>query len=288
MLASFIILVVEVWGSIVTGSLALLSDAGHMLGDLSGLLIAYLALRWASRPATAQASYGFYRAEVLAAAVNGIILLGIVVFLASRAVQRIRSPLETLDTNVVLPVAVLGLLVNLLAAWLLHEDARENINTRGAFWNVLGDAVASVGVITSALLVRWTGDPLWDTLVTFFVAAIILYGAYGLLRSTMQILLEVAPPHIDLADVKRQVESLEGVVNVHDLHVWTLTPGKHSASLHVSIARDQIPTFHQVTKRIEGLLVDRFGLEHATIQVEPEGEDHVSDRFDPVRGQLND
>lgn len=276
----------EVYAAWRTGSLALLSDAGHLLIDLSGLVLAYFALRWASRPATPQATYGFYRAEVLAAGVNGVLLVAIVLFLTVRAVERLRSPLADLDHGFVLWVAVVGLAANLVAARMLHHDAHENINTRGAYWNVLGDALASVGVIVSALLVRWTGSPSWDTYVTFLVAGIISWGALGLLRSSAAILLETAPPHLDMEEVKRSVEGLAGVLNVHDLHVWTLTPGEYSLTMHVSIRRETIPEFHHVTHAIEDLLAERYGLEHCTIQVEPEGLDPQSDRYDPVHGEL--
>lgn len=277
---------VELWASFTTGSLALLSDAGHLLVDLSGLAVAYVALRVASRPATPQATFGFTRAEVLAAAFNGMLLVGIATFIVVRAVGRLQQPLEDLDHTTVLWVAVLGLAANLIAAQMLRRDAGENINTRGAWLNVLGDALASIGVIISALLVRWTGDPVWDTLVSFVVAGIILVGAFALVRSSTQILLEVAPPHIDPADVKRAVETVPDVVNVHDLHVWTHTPGRHSATLHASIRREAVPRFHRVVQEVEDVLMERFGLDHCTIQVEPQGADAVSDRFDPVRGVL--
>ncbi len=286
LLASGSVLIVEVWASIRTGSLALLSDAGHLLIDLSGLVLAYFALRWASRPATPQATYGFYRAEVLAAGINGVLLVGIVLFLVYRAFERLRDPLPELDTSLVLIVALIGLAANIIAALMLHRDAQENINTRGAYWNVLGDAVASVGVVFSALLVRWTGNSSWDTYVTFLVAAIIAYGALGLLRASASILLETAPPHLDMADVKRAVEGLGDVVNVHDLHCWTLTPGQYSLTMHVSIAAAAVPRFHHVIHDIEELLLERFELDHCTIQVEPEGADPESDRFDPVHGEL--
>lgn len=288
LMASGSVFVVEVWAAIKTGSLALLSDAGHLLVDLSGLLMAYIALRWASRPATPQATYGFVRAEVLAAGLNGILLIGIAGFLVTRAIGRLRSPLADLDHVTVLWVAILGLGANLLAARLLQHDAKESINTRGAFFNVLGDALASVGVIVSALLVRFTGDPLWDTVVSFFVAAIIIVSGFALIRSTAAILLEVAPPDIDPGDVKARVESLDDVVNVHDLHIWTHTPGRHSATLHVTITRASTPRFHLVTRDIEALLDENFGLDHCTIQVEPAGEDAESDRFDPVHGVLRE
>lgn len=286
LLASGSVLVVELWASYITGSLALLSDAGHLLVDISGLLMAYVALRMASRPATPQATYGFFRAEVLAAAFNGILLIGVAAFISYRAWGRLQDPLPELDGVVVLVVAIIGLLANLLAAFILHRDAQENINTRGAFLNVMGDALASIGVIISAVLVIWTGDTVWDTVVSFVVAAIIIYSAIGLMRSAIHILLEVAPSHLDLHEIKRQVEALSGVVNVHDLHVWTLTPGRYSATFHVSIDRDRSSDFHVIIKDIENLLSERFDLTHCTIQVEPEGEDAVSDRFDPVSGEM--
>jgi cobalt-zinc-cadmium efflux system protein len=276
MAASLAILVIELWGAAITGSLGLLADAGHAVTDMSGLILAYLALRWASRPATPQATYGYYRAEVLAALINGILLIGIVGFLVFRAFDRLRSPLLQLDSLTVQLVAGAAMVVNIGAAVLLRGDAQKNINAKGAFFNVVGDALASFAVLVSGLLVFVTGHTIWDTLVTFVVAGIILVGAIHLLRQTTSILLEVAPPHIDLAEMKQAVEKVDGVINVHDLHVWTLTPGRHSASLHVSIAKERVPTFHAVIRGIEDLLADEFGLEHCTIQVEPEGEDHVS------------
>ncbi len=286
--ASGSVLILELWASWVTGSLALLSDAGHLFVDISGLLLAYMALRWAARPATPRATYGFYRAEVLAAAANGFLLLGVVLFIVGRAIERLNSPLEHLDTNIVLPVAIIGLLANLVAAKFLQTDAKDSINTRGAFLNVMGDALASLGVIASALLVRFTGDPIYDTLVSFVVAAIIGVAAVGLIRDTSSILLERTPSHIMADDVKRAVESVPGVVNVHDLHVWTLTPGRHSASLHATIATSHLTEFWEVTAAMEAMLAERFGLDHCTIQVEPEGHDEVSDRFDPVSQRLED
>lgn len=280
------ILLVELGAAWTTGSLALLSDAGHVLTDLSALLLAYFALRLASRPATAEATYGYLRAEVLAALINGMVLMGVVLFIVLRAIDRLSHPLPELDTTVVLVVATVGLLVNVVAAMLLHRDAQHNINTRGAYLDVLGDALASVGVIASAALVRATGDPAWDTYVSFLVAGIISVGAIRLMRSATLILLEVTPAHVDLAEVKRVVESVPGVVNVHDLHVWTLTPGQNAATLHASIQRARVPDFHLVIRDIEGVLEDRFGLRHCTIQVEPEGEDAVSDRYDPVTRRL--
>lgn len=279
---------VELWAAIVTGSLALLADAGHLLVDLSGLVLAYFALRLASRPADTQATFGYARAEVLAAAVNGLLIVGVAIAIVVRAWNRLQSPLAELDTDLVLIVATIGLLANILAAYLLEQGAKENINAKGAFLNVLGDALASLGVIVATLLVRFTGDTRYDTFVSFLVAAIIIVAAWGLLRGAVAVLLERAPPHLQPADIKRAVEGLDEVVNVHDLHVWTLTPGEHSLSMHVTISQDATGRFHQVIKQIEDLLMERFDLGHCTIQVEPEGHDDISDRYDPVHGEVVD
>ncbi len=261
-------LVLEAWTAYVTGSLALLSDAGHLMVDLSGLAFAYWALRWAARPASDQATYGYYRAEVLAASLNGFLLIGVVAFVTVSAARRLSNPLEELATTQILIVAVIGLGANILAALFLHDHARTNINAQGAFLNVVGDALASLGVIIATLLVRWTGQTIYDTLVSFVVAGIIAWGAWSLLRSSLRILLELAPPHIDVDAVRNAVLAVDGVLDVHDLHVWTLTPGHHSASLHATVAPSQSDN-HQILRRIEAVLSDEFELDHCTIQLEP-------------------
>ncbi len=286
LLAAAAIFGVELWASLRTGSLALLSDAGHVFVDMTGLLLAYAALVLASKPATPRATYGFGRAEVLAAAINGLLVVGIAVAIVVGALIRLRNPLESLDTGLVLVVATIGLAANLVAAMFLRLDAKQNINSRGAFLNVLGDSLASLGVIVAGLLVWWTGNTLWDTVVSFLVAAIILFAAWNLLKGAVAILLERAPPHLHPQDIKRAVESIPEVRNVHDLHIWTLTPGHHSLSMHASIRRSATDRWLEAIESIEDLLMERFGLEHCTIQVEPEGHDAVSDVYDPVEGEM--
>ncbi len=261
-------LILEVWAAIETGSLALWSDAGHLLVDLSGLAFAYWALRWASRPASDHATYGYYRAEVLAAGLNGFLLIGVVAGITISAVNRLAAPLEELATTQILIVAVIGLAANVLAAIFLHEHAQHNINAKGAFMNVMGDAIASLGVIAATLLVRWTGNTLYDTLISFVVAGIIAWGAWKLLGSSLHILLELAPPHINVESVRAAVEAVEGVADVHDLHVWTLTPGHHSVSLHATVENSHAQS-HRTLRQIERVLSREFGLEHCTIQLEP-------------------
>ncbi len=269
MALSATILLVELWAAWRTGSLALLSDAGHVLTDLSGLGLALVALRVASRPATARATYGFARAEVLAALTNGILLVLVVGTILWRAAHRLQEPLPDLDTGMVLLVGAVGLGANLVSAALLRRDAQDSLNTRGAYLDVVGDALASVGVLASAALVRWTGDVVWDTAVSFLVAGIILVSAWRLLRTTGAILLERVPPHIRIEEVRSAVESVPGVVDVHDLHIWTHTMGRHSTTLHVCVAGERLADAHRVVESIEAVLRDRFGLRHSTIQAEP-------------------
>jgi cobalt-zinc-cadmium efflux system protein len=276
----------ELWAGFKTGSLALLADAGHVFVDMSGLLLAYVALIFASRPASPRATYGYGRAEVLAAAVNGSLVVAIAVNIVIAAVKRLNNPIDSLDTNLILIVAGIGLGANLIAATFLHADSKENINSRGAFLNVMGDSLASVGVIAGALIVRFTGNTVWDTVVSFAVAAIILVAAWNMLRGAVAILLEWAPPHLQPELIKAAVESLSVVRNVHDLHVWTLTPGQHPLSMHVSITEEASAHWVQTIESIEELLMERFGLNHCTIQVEPEGHDQISDSYDPVHGEL--
>lgn len=285
--ASGTVFIAEVWASLRTGSLGLLSDAAHALVDITGLLLAYVALVVASRPASPQATFGYGRAEVLAAAINGVLVVGIAVAIVIRAIVRLRHPLDSLDTDLVLIVAGISLIANIVAAFVLRRNAQDNINSRGALVNVMGDALASLGVLLAALLVRLTGNTVWDTLVSFVVAGIILVAAWQLLRGAVAILLERAPPHLAPDEIKRTVESLPEVVNVHDLHVWTLTPGHHSLSMHVSITQEAARQFASAIEAIEDMLEERFGLDHCTIQVEPEGHDDVSDQYDPVHGELH-
>ncbi len=262
------LLVAEVWAGIAAHSLALLSDAGHVLTDISGLVLAMVALRWASRPATAKATFGYLRAEVLAAMANGILLTGVVVFIVLRAVDRLRHPVDSIDTTTVLVVAVVGLGINLLSARLLHQHAKHNINARGAYLDLVGDALSSVGVIVSTLIVRATGDVVWDTVVAFIVAGIIALGAANLLRSTFAILLERVPPGVDLDVVRKAMRDVDGVAEVTDLHVWTHTPGSHSLTAHVAIKPESAAAFQSILKEVEHVLAERFALEHCTIQIE--------------------
>jgi cobalt-zinc-cadmium efflux system protein len=264
-------LAAEVVGGLLTGSLALLADAGHLLTDVLGLSMALLAVWFAQRPATATRTYGFHRAEILAAVGNSLLLFGIAAFIFYEAWQRLRQPTE-IDSLPVLVVGFGGLLVNLIALRLLHRGAGLSLNLRGAYLEVLSDLLGSVGVMLSAGLIALTGWWQADPLVSIAIALFILPRAWSLLRAGLDVLLEATPAGLDLAEVQRAVLALPGVKDVHDLHVWTITSGFVAMSAHVQAeGRRSADVLHDLRL----LLRRRFNIEHTTLQVE--AADHADD-----------
>jgi cobalt-zinc-cadmium efflux system protein len=257
--------VVEVAGALWTGSLALLADAGHMLTDVGGLGLALFATWIAARPPTPEKTYGYYRVEVLAALVNALVLLGISAFILYEAYRRFLSPPAVLG-GPMLAVAVAGLGVNLAAMWLLHAGAAENLNIKGAYLDALTDALGSLGVIAAALIVLTTGWRLADPIIGAAIGLFIVPRTWGLLRQAVNILLEGTPPHVNLAVVEAAMARVRGVRQVHDLHVWTLTSGKHAMSGHVVV--NDLAMGNEILRALHELLHERFGIEHTTIQLE--------------------
>ena len=266
-LAFFVVELVTGW---ITNSLALLSDAGHMLTDVVGLGMALAAVTVAQRASGSQHSFGTYRLEILAALGNAVLLFGVAGWVLYEAVQRFRDPPEVVGIPV-LVVATLGLLVNLVAFLLLRRGAEESINVRGAYLEVLADALGSVGVIIAAAVLVTTGWPYIDPIAAAGIGLFILPRTYRLAAEALRVLLQVAPPEIDLDDVRADLRALPSVVDVHDVHVWTLTSAMEVASAHLMIAADA--DAHRVLDDARTLLEGRYGLEHATLQVEPE--DHT-------------
>ncbi len=262
-------LVAQVVGGLLTGSLALLADAGHMLTDAFGLGMAVAALRFARRPATSTNTYGFYRTEILAALANGVVLLLVAAFILVEAWSRLRDPSEV-KALPMLVVALGGLAVTLIGVRLLHEGAADSLNLRGAFLEVLGDLFGAVGAVVAALVILATGWTLADPLVSALIGLLIIPRAFGLLKNVIDVLLEAAPKNIDLRELEQAILSVPGVVSVHDLHVWTITSGFVAMSGHVQAnGRGSADVLHDV--RV--LLHDRFGIEHVTLQVEAAGHD---------------
>lgn len=260
-------LVVEVAGGLWTGSLALLADAGHMLADAGGLALALFAIWIASRPPTPEKTYGYYRAEILAALLNALVLLFVAGAILVEAYERIRAPRAVLG-GTMLVIATLGLGANLLGAWLLHRDAEKSLNVRAAYLETLADALSSLGVLAAAGVVMTTGWTVVDPLVSAAIALVIIPRTWHLLRQAVNVLLEGTPPHLELAEIEEAMTRVAGVRRVHDLHVWTLTSGREAMSAHVVV--ENLLASERLLETLHALLHARFGIDHTTIQIEAE------------------
>jgi cobalt-zinc-cadmium efflux system protein len=249
----------------ISGSLALLADAGHMLGDSGALVLALLAQGMAERPRTEQRTYGMKRAEVLAAFVNGIVLFGISLMIMREAVERFFTPVA-IQGRPMLYAAVAGLGVNLLSAFILMRGAGSNINVRTALLHVLSDALGSVAAIIAAVGALWFGSARLDPALSLVIAVLVLSGGYRVLRETTGILLESAPPHIDVAAVERAIQSTPGVASLHDLHVWRISEQFDALTAHVTLTRGSHGT--EVCRSVAERLKAEFKLDHVTIQPE--------------------
>lgn len=258
-------MVAEVVGGLLSNSLALLADAGHMLTDAGAIALSLFAIRFARLPANDEKTFGYYRLEILAALINGAALLVISGWIVVEAWQRFHAP-EPIEGGLMLVVASLGLAVNLLAAWLLHGAADESLNVRGAYLHVLGDLLGSVGAIAAAIVVLSTGWWPADPIISVLVAALILRSAWTLVRESVDVLLEAVPSHIDLTAVRAAMIELPAVQDVHDLHVWTLTSRYVALSAHAVVAD---PADNQtVLDEIRDCMERRFGIRHVTVQIE--------------------
>lgn len=261
-------LAAEVVGGLVSGSLALLADAGHMLTDVGGLALALFAIWFAERPATAARTYGYYRAEILAALTNAIVLVGISVYILFEAYQRFRDPPEV-ASGLMLLIAIVGLVVNLLGMFILRGGSSESLNLRGAYFEVLSDMISSLGVILAAVIMWLTGWRYADPLVSAGIGLFILPRTWMLIRDAVGVLLEGTPSGINVTALREAIAAMEGVQGVHDLHVWALTSGLNAMSAHVVCAdakpRDELLTL------VHDCVTKRFAIQHVTIQIESPG-----------------
>ena len=260
-------MVAEVVGGLLTGSLALLADAGHMLSDAFSLALALFAVWLAGRPATPQRSFGYQRAEILAALANGLSLVAISLLIFVEAYRRLDDPPEVL-AGWLLAIALVGLVVNVAAALVLRRGQGESLNVSAAMRHVLADLAGSVGVMVAALVILITGWRYADPLVSVLIGLLVLASAWPVLRDSIRILLEASPRGIDPDEVGRSMASLPGVKEVHDLHVWTITSGFPALSAHVLVGIGD--DCHARRRELEALLHDRFGIEHTTLQVDHE------------------
>jgi cobalt-zinc-cadmium efflux system protein len=260
--------VAEVVGGLLTNSLALLADAGHMLSDVAALGLSLFAAWVADRPPTPRRTYGYYRAEILAALANGAALIAVSLFVFVEAAHRLRQPPEVMG-SAMLAVAVGGLAVNLTGLWLLHGGRGESLNVHGAWLHVLTDALGSVGAIAAAILISSFGWAWADPVASILIGLLVIYSSWRLLAESVAVLMESAPRGIDVDEVHRAMRAVPGVLAVHDLHVWSITTGLDCLSAHVVAAESHAPA--ALLKALRDTLNEKFGIDHLTIQIEPEG-----------------
>lgn len=260
-------MIAEVIGGLVTGSLALLADAAHMLTDVGGLALALLAIRFAAREATPQRTFGYLRMEVLSALANAVVLLLLTVYILYEAYQRFLSPPEVLSGPMLI-VAAIGLAVNLVSMWLLSSGSSESLNVKGAYFEVLSDMLGSIGVIVAALLMMWKGWVLADPIIGAGIGLFIVPRTWSLLSQVTHILMEGTPPNVDTGAIEKKLLAIPGTVAVHDLHVWTVTSGFDAMSCHLLVT--DMSAGREALREARNLMKAEYGIEHTTIQIEDE------------------
>jgi cation diffusion facilitator family transporter len=265
------VLAAEVVGAVVSGSLALLADAGHMATDAAGIALALAAVTLAQRPARGRRTFGWQRVEILAAVANGLLLLGVAGYVLVEAVRRIGHPPE-IGSGLMLAVAAVGLAVNLVSLGVLHRGRGESLNIRGAYLEVLADALGSVAVIVAAAVIMITGWTPADIVASAVIGVLVLPRAWHLLRDALDVLLEAAPRGVDLDDVRTHILEVDGVIGVHDLHAWTITSGLPVLSAHVVVTEEALAAGHggRVLDSLCECLGEHFDMAHCTFQIEAE------------------
>ena len=262
-------MIAEIIGGILSNSLALLSDAGHMFTDTLALALSYFAMQFADMPATEKKTYGFYRLEILAALLNGVILVLISLYIIYEAYYRILNP-PPVQGTLMLVVAIVGLIVNIAGALSLRRHHASSLNIRSAFLHIIGDAVSSVGVIIGGVVIYYTGWYLIDPVLSILIALGIIFGSYGLVTESVNILLESAPSHINIAAVAAEIAQVPGVKEAYHVHVWTITSGVYALSAHVIVDDMPVSDSRKLLKEVQQRLAERFKILHSTVQFECE------------------
>jgi cobalt-zinc-cadmium efflux system protein len=269
LILTVVIMVVEVIGGFLSHSLALLSDAGHMLTDILALGLGLFAINLARRPATANRTYGFHRAEIMAALANGTILILVSVIIFYEAYQRFNT-VPTIKSPLMIGVAVVGLAANVISVILLRRGSKGSINVRAAFWHVMGDALSSVGVIIAGIVIYFTGWSIADPILAVVIGVVILWGAVRIVRESADILLESVPSHVKVVELSAAVKTVPGVVDMHDIHVWTITSGIYALSAHLAIADQMVSQSCDIITKVNEVLAEKFNITHTTLQLECE------------------
>ena len=284
-LLTALILAIELAGGFLSNSLALLGDAGHVFTDVVALSLSWYGVRQAERPSSGEMTFGYHRVGVIVAVVNALTIFAIGVVIFYEAYRRIQEPPEV-HSAIMLAVAAVGLGVNVFIASWLHREQGGNLNVRSAYWHAFGDALASIGVIVGAIIILATGWYLADPIISVFIGIIIMAAAWRIIRDGVRVLLEAAPPHVNTSEMVQALLRVPGIKDVHDVHVWSITPELHAMSAHVFI--DDLSTSEAagIRERAESLLRQQFNIGHVTLQMECErcNVDDVYCTLEPVPG----
>ena len=272
-LLTIFVLGIEIVGGILSNSLALLSDAAHVFSDSLSLIMSWLAIYLSTRPATSSRTYGYHRTEVFAAFINGVSLIAISGWIFYEATHRFMEP-EPVKSKEMLVVAIIGFIANMAIVWLFHGEGHKSLNVRSAVLHVIGDALASVGVIVGGAVMYWTGWFIVDPILSGGIGIIILIGSFRVTKEAVHILLEASPKHADAHKVAACINAIDSVKDVHDMHIWSLCSNYLALSTHVSIVEDASRSSHELRQEINDKLQTQFGIFHTTIQIEQIGCPH--------------
>lgn len=261
--------IVELAGGLISNSLALIGDAGHMFTDTLALGLSLFALNLAKRPASQTKTYGFYRAEILAALINGTILVLVSAYIFYEAYHRFVEPPDVRG-GLMLIVAAIGLVANIVGISILRPASRGNLNVKGAFLHMWSDTVSSVGVIAAGIIILLTGRTIADPIISIIIGLLILRGAGGLVWESVNILLEAVPKHLDMGQINNAIRKIKGVKDVHDVHLWAITSGMYAMSCHLLIEDQMVSNCTQIVEEVNQTLSQKFGISHSTVQLECE------------------
>lgn len=260
-------MIAEFVGGFLTNSLALISDAGHMLSDAAALGLSLTALIWGAKAATSSKTYGYKRFEILAALLNGLVLVILAIFIFIEAIERLSAPPMVIGQGMII-ISTIGLIVNIVVAWILHSQgsSKENLNVRSAFLHVIGDLLGSVGAIIAALLIIFFGWYIADPIASIIVSVLIVYSGWHILKESVNILMEAKPINIDSDKIVEQLKQIDGVIDIHDLHIWMITSDFASMTMHLKVRRDV--DRDAVLEKAKRILSADYGIDHVTIQIE--------------------
>ncbi len=262
-----LMMIVEAVGGWLSNSLALLSDAGHMLTDNFALLLSFFAMKFAAMPATERKTFGFHRLEILAALLNGIVLVVLSIYIMYHAYLRMIHP-QPVEGKLMLVIAIIGLIANIAGAFFLYKHSHANLNIRGAYLHIVGDALSSVGVVIGGVVILYTGWYLIDPILSIMISLVIIYGAWSLVRESVNILLEAVPAHIDIDTVASEIAKVQGVREAYHIHIWTITSGVYAMSAHVLIDDRLVSGSRNIVDNIRNMLSRKFNVIHSTIELE--------------------